>query len=939
MRIVRMVAHGGWQFGLVVLIAGSLQAQERRSGLISGQVSDSMHNALPGATIRVLDRELSVTSDREGRFILAGLPPAQYRITVRYIGFRPDTLPVAVPAGGEVRLAVVMQRLPASLAEITVMSARPRGEAQALTAQKSNDNIVNVMPAELITSLPNTNVADAVGRLPGVTLERDEGEGKYVQIRGTDPRLSNLTIDGVHIPSPEGGVRNIKLDVIPSDLAGTIELYKTLSADQDADAIGGSVNLVTKTPGDRPFATITGEGGYTNTQQGRGLYQFTGTVGGRFGTDKRFGAILGGTYDWNGRGIDDIEPSPGTNDFGSGPVPVVSGVDYREYRYDRSRYGFAGGLDYRLGSGASLYLRGLFADFKNYGTRWATSPSAGDFLTPTTTDSNGNISRTVQDRTPNEQIYSLVGGGRHHVGGVVLEYTGSYAHSRQDRLHQRTTEYVGPSDVAYAVNTTDPYLPTFNVVNGVNVEDPSAFTLDNSSTADERTAAHSVAGRLDLTVPIRLNGADLALKFGGKIRDDRKTQEVADSDYDATSAPVLSMKQVESSFSNPNYYFDAFTHAGYILGPVVDFDVNNAMIAADPTVLGLNVNDTHADSDPNNFTAGERVYATYGMATLRVGRLHLRAGVRLEATRADYTGYVVHFNGAGDWVSTSPVSGSQSYTDVLPSMELRYELADNTNLRAAFGQGISRPNYSDLPPFRVQNDEKAEIDVGNPNLSATRANNFDLMLEHYFATVGVVSAGFFYKDLQHPIYEAVQTQITTGPDAGFTQSQPINGPSAYVWGIELAWQQHLTFLPGVLSGIGILANYSYTYSKATVPGRADQPPLERQAPETWNLGLSYDRGGFSGRIAATHNGASIFAYNFQDGADGGLTGPNGDTYLFPRTQLDAQLGYRLRNGIEFFTQMLNITNEVFGFYNGSQQFPIQREYYGWSTSLGVRLTR
>ena len=939
MRIVRTVAHAGWQVGLFVLAAGSLNGQERRSGLLTGQVSDPMDNALPGATIRVLERGLSATSDREGRFIFSGLPAGEYRITVRYIGFKPDTLPVVVQSGGESRVKVVMQPLPASLAEITVTAARPRGEAQAMSAQKSNDNIVNVLPAEIITSLPNTNVADAVGRLPGVTLERDEGEGKYVQVRGTDPRLSNLTIDGVHIPSPEGGVRNIKLDVIPSDLVGTIELYKTLSADQEADAIGGSVNLVTKTPGDRPFATVSGQAGYTNTQQGRGLYQFTGTAGGRFGSDKRFGAILGGTYDWNGRGIDDIEPSVGTNDFGKGPVPVVSGVDYREYRYDRSRYGFGGGLDYRLGAGASLYLRGLFADFKNYGTRWVTSPSAGDFLTQTTTDSNGTVSRTVQDRTPNEQIYSLVGGGRHHISRAILEYSGSYSHSRQDRLRQRTSEYAGPSDVAYAIDQTDPYKPTFNVSNGVNLEDPTAFSLDNSSTADERAAARAIAGRLDLTVPIRVNGADLALKFGGKIRDDRKTQSVADSDYDATTAPALNLAQVESSFFNPNYYFNYFTHTGYVLGPVVDFDANNAMLAADPTALELNVNDTHADSDPNNFTAQERVYATYGMATLRAGHLHVRAGVRLEATRADYTGYVVHFNDAGDWLGTSPVSGSQSYTDVLPSTELRYELDDNTNLRAAYGEGISRPNYADLPPFRVQNDEKAKIDIGNPNLIPTRANNFDLLLEHYFTTVGVLWGGFFYKNLKDPIYEAVETQITSGPDVGFTQSQPINGPSAYVWGIELAWQQHLTFLPGVLSGLGILANYAYSYSKATVPGRADQPSLERQAPETWNLGLSYDRGGFAGRIAATHNGASIFAYNFQDGADGGLAGPNGDTYLYPRTQLDAQAGYRLRNGMEFFVQVLNITNEVFGFYNGSEQFPIQREYYGWSTSLGMRLTR
>src|SRR5262249_6434791 len=192
------------------------------------------------------------TSDREGRFILPGLPAGQHRITVRYIGFRPDTLPVAVPAGGEAPGAVVGQRAPASLSARPGRSARPRSQAAAPGRQNSNENIVNVMPAELITSLPNTNVADAVGRLPGVTLERDEGEGKYVQIRGTDPRLSNLTIDGVHIPSPEGGVRNIKLDVIPSDLVGSIEVHETLSASQDGDAIGGSVNLVTKTAADQP---------------------------------------------------------------------------------------------------------------------------------------------------------------------------------------------------------------------------------------------------------------------------------------------------------------------------------------------------------------------------------------------------------------------------------------------------------------------------------------------------------------------------------------------------------------------------------------------------------------------------------------------------------------------------------------------------------------
>src|SRR5262249_42941733 len=157
MGIVRTVAHGAGWIGLVVafvLATPSVHAQDRRSGFISGRVSDSTDNALPGASVRVLDLGLGATSDRDGRFIITGLSPGQYRIAVRYIGFRPDTLSVAVASGAESRVAVVMQPLPASLSEITVTAARPRGEVQALAEQKSSDNIVNVLPAEIITSLP-----------------------------------------------------------------------------------------------------------------------------------------------------------------------------------------------------------------------------------------------------------------------------------------------------------------------------------------------------------------------------------------------------------------------------------------------------------------------------------------------------------------------------------------------------------------------------------------------------------------------------------------------------------------------------------------------------------------------------------------------------------------------------------------------------------------
>src|SRR5262249_29082411 len=184
------------------------------------------------------------------------------------------------------------------------------GEAEEMKREVTADNVLQVLSADVIRSLPNANLADALGRLPSVTLERDEGEGKYVQVRGTEPRLTNATIDGINIPSPENGVRQIKFDAIPADIVESVEINKTLQANMDADGIGGSVNLVTKTAGERPTVNLSGMGGYTPILGGRGVVQTTGTVGQRFGTSKRLGALIGYSYDWSGRGIDDTEPTP-----------------------------------------------------------------------------------------------------------------------------------------------------------------------------------------------------------------------------------------------------------------------------------------------------------------------------------------------------------------------------------------------------------------------------------------------------------------------------------------------------------------------------------------------------------------------------------------------------------------------------------------------------
>src|ERR1700687_344605 len=263
-------------FLVMAVFALSPAGAQVNRGTISGTVTDSTGAVLPGALVELQQKGPSAVSDAQGHFLISNLLPGSYTLMVSYVGFSPFETSVAV-AGGQIAHVDANLTVGKQSQTVTVNAGRELGEVEAINIERTADNIVQVLPSTVITSLPNTNVADAVGRLPSVSLERDEGEGKYLQIRGTEPRVSNVTGDGVNLPSPEGNVRNIKLDIIPSDIVDRIEVNKTLSPNQDGDAIGGSVNLVTKTPFEKPTYSFAAQGGYTPIQGGRSLDAFSGT--------------------------------------------------------------------------------------------------------------------------------------------------------------------------------------------------------------------------------------------------------------------------------------------------------------------------------------------------------------------------------------------------------------------------------------------------------------------------------------------------------------------------------------------------------------------------------------------------------------------------------------------------------------------------------------
>src|SRR2546423_7809280 len=414
--------------GAVVVLVGVPPLAQERKGGIRGHVTDNSGGILQGARIELQPKGIIVVSNTQGEFFIKDVDPGSFTISITYVGFNGFTKQVTVSAGQiaslDAKLEVGSQNL-----EVLVTAGRASGEAEEINRQLTADNLVQVLTSDVIRSLPNGNMADALGRLPSVTLERDEGEGKYVQIRGTEPRLTNVTLDGVNVASPESGIRQIKLDTIPADLVESVEINKTLQANQVADGIGGSVNLVTKAAGERPTIAFSGTGGLTPIAGTRHAVEATGTLGQRFGSQKRFGALVGGSYDWNGRGIDDLEPVPDQAMNLPGSPTQYEAIDIREYRYYRTRWGIAGSLDYKPSDGSTLYVHGVYSDFKNFGERWVYSlndNTTGVQLLDANgcgTDANGvtispppctgTPSFNTQIRRPDYAIASLIAGGKH----------------------------------------------------------------------------------------------------------------------------------------------------------------------------------------------------------------------------------------------------------------------------------------------------------------------------------------------------------------------------------------------------------------------------------------------------------------------------------------------------------------------------------------------
>jgi TonB-dependent receptor len=886
----------------------SMAQNTNGNGLVKGTVSDAVNQGkLSGAKIKWAAGTTTSVADLNGLFQMY-LPIGQQTLEISYLGYKDTTVMVQVGENEIANLNITLRSVFSQLSNVLV-SGYLQGQARALNQQKNADNIVNIVSAGQIGRFPDPNAAEALQRVPGVNIERDQGEGRYVLIRGLAPQFTTINVNGEQIPSPEADVRFVALDAIPSDQLASIEVSKSLTPDMDGDAVGGTVNLVTRTAENKD-GRLSGSlvGGYNNLMKQPNL-QGQLQAEKRFGKRNQLGILVNANYYHNELGSDNWERAPQDNE-----------AELRDYELVRTRLGLSSSVDYTFNSRHSIYFRSLYSKFtdREWRRRYVFIPE------------DDEIEKLTKDRFESQSINSYNLGAKHNFKKFYLNYEAQLANGIQNTPYDHEVGFIAsiPSTLSFPNGS-------YPIIDAPGFTDDSQYEFDEVNYGKTLAKDRNITSKFEVGVPYKTSNASGLIKFGAKARFKKKSYTITSDVYESNGGIPSAASFTESPIK------DQFLGGRFNLGNPINITSFNRFFNSNPGLFELDVEGKAIDEALEAFEAEEDVYAGFAMIKHQFKKLMLLGGVRYEKTNVSYQSRDVVIDAAGDLSAIVPVSGQSSYDFVLPQAQLRYAVNKNTNIRAAATLSYARPNFSEIIPAQEINEEDNIANVGNANLKPTQSLNLDAMVEHYFGNVGIASAGIFHKRLDDFIYRKVLFGVPyplTGtpiiPSIDVVQAQ--NGNQANLTGMELAFQRKLGFLPGVFKNLSIYSNYTYTYSLATIQSRfadGSQPEateklrLPGQAEHVGNLALAYESKKFVVRLAANFNGNYL--------SEVGPTAAE-DLYVNSRMQLDVNGSYAFSQTFRLFAEFLNINNQPFEVYLGNKDVVVQREYYSWWARVGLK---
>jgi TonB-dependent receptor len=931
LRLARSIRH--------ILIAAPLFAATGTvayAGDVVGRVTDAASGRpLPNATVRIDALGQSVQADRAGSFHFIDVPAGTHEVTVEYVGFDRGTQSVAVSETGSAEADFALAS--ASLNEITVVGYR-LAQATALQDKKSSIAIKDSITADDAGKLPDRNAAETLSRVPGISVTTDQGEGRYVNVRGIDAALSNVTVDGQIIGSPEGDTRRVALDTVPADVLSKLEVIKAVTPDLDGNSIGGTINLVTPSAFDDPdghFFSANMDAGYYDLN---GDNPFGGSVayGQTFGAEKQWGVVLSASYSdrtFNSQNVQGGDPWTEEGDF-----LVPDEFVLRDYEIQRVRQGFVANLEYRPSDRTSLYFRNLYNEYEDteLQSEYVADYRNGDLenQTPTSgTFTEGEAERINSERLEIQSILTSSIGGEFLLGeNWTLDVSATYGEVEQDTPYDNIHGFALDSEVPMTYDTSRKF---FNVDAGADVYDPDRFEMDEVALGGQLIEEDMVVGQIDLTRDIRFGDSAGSIKFGAKSIEREQTSDQDFDVYDGFDGDYL-MSQVAQS-SGLVFESDA---GGYDFGRGVDYRAAQDFFDANQASFERSDADSIAESYGVDYTVREEVTAGYLMGTATVGRATWIGGVRYERTANDFTAFDVVFVD-GDAVSDPPaqVRGDKDYENWMPGLQVNFAMRDDLLLRAAWTNTIGRPSYEQTVPFRVFETEEIEdepglfegaIESGNPDLDPLESMNLDASVEWYLEPAGIVAVGVFYKDIDNPIF--TRLQVLEGEEfEGRTYEeleivQPQNARSGEIIGIELNYQQQFVGLPSPFDGFGVQLGYTWTDSEADTFDRDDKVPFFLQSDDVASVSLFWAKYGFEARLGYAYRSEYLDTVG-EDAAS--------DLYVDSHGQLDFKASYQLTDSVNLFLQMQNLTEEPLRYYSGDRSRMAENEYYSWNATAGM----
>jgi len=951
-------------FSVSLILTSQTYAQN--TGIVSGTVFDEeTGQSVIGASVVIEGTQIGDATNTEGVFRISNAPIGSQTLIITSLGYQDKQFSVTVVGGEEQQVSIELSSTIQDLGELTVTGSR-KSQLDAISQKRSSNRIMDVITTDDLGKLPDINVAEATQRIAGVAMETDKGEGKFVSIRGIQPSQNNVTLNGQANLSSTGGSRATALDLLPTEIISSIEVVKAVTPDMEANSLGGSVTINTISAFDRnkPFLVATAEGLIQDRQNTSGMddsdapLRFSATGGKKFGKNKKFGGVISTDFFKRDFTVSVIDPDEWIFENGFF-LPNENELQIEDN--ERTRFSLNSDLEYRFTDNNSVYFQSLFTNTEELALNSEFELTfEGDLTNQTATSgrwSAGSMELDFARQDEDETLNTFILGTKNTFGQFTTDIYGSF--SKGD------TDIFDPDGTFENPENTEDQLPlNFDTSNFFfDVTTPNtAFANDatqmrmrglnlNSTNIEEEN--YEVSG--DIEYNFLLKNRPGSIKFGGRYRDrdifvDSDRQEFdldGEGGIEATNPLTLDRFRLdpwdpEQGGQNPFHHSDVKSLASFVSNP------DNL----DPSIIQLEPVESEVESLENDINNEETVTAGYVMGSFNISKLQVISGFRVEHTSTTSNGNVVSETDNG--IAFDVITDGNTYTNILPSVHLKYNLNERATFRFAWTNTIARPDFSDLSAtsfFEVEETSTpgefdGSFETANADLEPLRSTNYDLVFSYFFPNGGMFSTAGFYKDIEDQIFTAEQ-QLDDVEFRGFFFNELEiesleNAEEASLLGVEFTYDQPFTFLPNFFNGFGATLNMAFMESDVDLETRKDLP-LFRQPEQVMNGVLYYEKKGIEFRFSASHRGKFLTeaaTFNeFEDEIAAGASITDFDRWRDDRTTFDVIGAYNFQNyPFRVSVQARNITNESEQNFQGIQSRLDRHQLTGRTVFLTINLS-